>query len=120
MRRQRSGKIVFVASTPAITGDEVGYSYLIAKSGVLGLTKAAAQYLGPYNVHVNAIAPGSIDTEAMGVLTSKERKELAKYSALKRLGTAKEVARKAVFLCSEDSDFLTGMTLVVDGGYAMR
>src|SRR5438093_2155770 len=120
MKKQRRGAIVLVGSTPAITGDVVGVPYFVAKAGVLALTRALAQILGPYNVHVNAIAPGAVDTEAMAGLKESERKALAKEAALRRRGTPREIARKAVFLCSDDASFMTGETLVVDGGYAMR
>lgn len=119
-KRQRSGKIVLVGSTPAITGDVAGFTYLVAKAGVLALTRALAQYLGPYNVHVNAIAPGTVATAPMEALPSAERKKLVQEAALQRLGTAEEIAAKAVFLCGPESDYMTGQTLVVDGGYAMR
>ncbi len=119
MKPRRTGHIVLVASTPAITGDVVGISYLIAKAGILGLTKALALYLGPSNIQVNAVAPGSIKTQAMD-LTEEEERDLAREGALKRLGTPEEVARKVVFLASEDASFTTGQTLVVDGGYALR
>jgi|SRR3990170_2748635 len=120
MKRQRSGSIVFVGSTPAITGDTVGLSYYVSKAGVLALTKGLAQILGPFNIHVNAVALGAVDTEAMSVLNEKERKALADEAALRRTGDPVEIARKIVFLCSDDASFLTGHTLVVDGGYAMR
>lgn len=120
MKSRKAGRIVLVASTPAITGDVVGISYLIAKAGILGLTRALALHLGPSNIQVNAVAPGSIQTEAMAGLTDEEKRELATEAALKRLGTPEEVARKVVFLSSEDSAFTTGHTLVVDGGYALR
>jgi 3-oxoacyl-[acyl-carrier protein] reductase len=120
MKRQRRGAIVLVGSTPAITGDVVGIPYFVAKAGVLALTKGLAQLLGPHNVHVNAIAPGAVDTEAMAGLPKKEAASLAREAALKRRGAPQEIARKAVFLCSDDASFMTGVTLVVDGGYAMR
>ena len=120
MKKQRSGAIVLIGSTPAITGDVAGIPYLVAKAGVLALTKGLAQILGPYNVHVNAIAPGAVDTEAMADLTAKDRRALAQEAALKRRGDPVEIARKAVFLCSDDASFMTGVTLVVDGGHAMR
>lgn len=120
MKPRGTGRIVLVASTPAITGDRVGISYLIAKAGVLGLTRALALYLGPSNIHVNAVAPGSIQTEAMAGLTEEERRALASEAALGRLGRPEEVARKVVFLASDDSAYTTGHTLVVDGGYALR
>ncbi len=120
MKRQRSGAVVFVGSTPAITGDVAGIPYLVAKAGVLALTRGLAQTLGPYNVHVNAIAPGAVDTEAMAGLPAKDRRALAQEAALGRRGEPVEIARKAVFLCSDEASFMTGVTLVVDGGYAMR
>ncbi len=120
MKKQRAGAIVLVGSTPAITGDRVGIPYYVAKAGVLALTKGLAQILGPYNVHVNAIAPGAVDTEAMVGLSDAAMQSLAEEAALKRRGSPEEIARKAVFLCSDDASFMTGVTLVVDGGYAMR
>ncbi|OGS50967.1 MAG: hypothetical protein A3K65_03925 [Euryarchaeota archaeon RBG_16_68_12] len=120
MRRQRSGSIVFVGSTPAITGDAAGISYLVAKAGVLALTRGLAQILGPHGIHVNAIAPGAVDTEAMAGLSDADRAALAREAALRRRGAPEEIAKKAVFLCSDEASFMTGVTLVVDGGYAMR
>jgi NAD(P)-dependent dehydrogenase (short-subunit alcohol dehydrogenase family) len=119
-KAQGSGKIVLIGSTPPITGDVVGFTYLVAKAGILALTRSLAQYLGPYNVHVNAIAPGTVATAPMEALPPKERKKVVAEAALRRVGTPEEIARKAVFLCSPDSDFVTGQTLVVDGGSAMR
>ena len=119
-KRRRSGKIVLVWSTPPITGDVAGFSYLVAKAGVLALTKGLAQYLGPYNVHVNALAPGTVATVPMKALPPRERRKLVAEAALRRIGTPEEIAEKAVFLCSSESDYMTGQTLVVDGGYAMR
>ncbi len=120
MRKQRAGSIVLVGSTPAITGDTVGLTYMLAKAGVLALARGLAQLYGPYNVRVNAIAPGSIRTQPMGDLREREVKPLVEETALKRLGTPEDIATKAAFLCSEDASFMTGVTLVVDGGYAMR
>ena len=121
MRRQRRGKIVLVGSTPALTGDSVGVSYLMAKAGILALTRALAQQLGPDNIYVNALALGAIDTKStIGHLAAREKDRLAAEASLGRLGTPHEVARKIVFLSSRDSDFVTGQTIVVDGGFAMR
>lgn len=119
LRASARGRVVLVSSTPALRGDTVGISYLLAKGGLLSLTKALALSLGPDGVHVNCLALGSISTEAMGVLTEQEVRELEEETALGRTGTPEEVARKAVFLASDDADFLTGTTLVVDGGFGM-
>ncbi len=120
LKRSEGGRIVLVSSTPALTGDVVGISYLLAKGGLLALTKSMASYLGAYNVHVNCLALGSIATEAMAVLTEEERRELEEETALGRMATPEEVARKAVFLASDDSSFQTGTIMVVDGGFVMH
>jgi len=120
MTRGGGGSIVLIGSTPALTGDVVGIPYLVAKAGVLALTRALAQAYAPRGVRVNALALGSIATEAMDVLSAEERKRLAEEPALKRWGRPEEVARAVLFLVSDDASYVTGATLVVDGGYALR
>lgn len=120
LRRSGKGRIVFTASTPALSGDVVGISYLLAKGALLSLTRSLAWYVGPDNVHVNALVLGSIETPAMRGLTREERRELEEETALKRFADPEEVARKAVYLASDDVSFQTGTGLVVDGGFLMR
>ena len=120
MAKRGHGSVILIGSTPAITGDTVGIPYLVAKAGVLALTKALAQSYGPRGVRVNALALGSISTGPMDALSDREKKALAAEPSLKRWGTPEEVARAVVFLASDDSSYVTGQTLVVDGGYAMR
>ena len=120
MAKRKRGSLILIGSTPAITGDIVGIPYLVAKAGVLALTKALAHRYGSQGIRVNALALGSISTGPMDALSEREKKALATEPALKRWGTAEEVARVVVFLASDDSSYVTGQTLVVDGGYAMR
>jgi 3-oxoacyl-[acyl-carrier protein] reductase len=114
------GSLILIGSTPAITGDRVGISYLMAKAGILGLTRALALAYGPKRVRVNALALGSVSTDAMDSLSAKEKGSLAEEPALKRWGRPEEVARVVTFLASDDSSYITGQTIVVDGGYALR
>ena len=120
MLERGRGSIILVGSTPAITGDVVGIPYLLAKAGVLALARSLALAYGPSGIRVNALALGSIETEAMARLTSEEKRVLADEPAMKRWGRPEEVARVVAYLASDDAAYVTGSTLVVDGGYALR
>jgi 3-oxoacyl-[acyl-carrier protein] reductase len=117
---QGHGSIVFIGSTPALTGDVVGIPYLLAKAGVLSLTRALSLAYGPKGIRVNALALGSVDSDAMAALSLPEKERLAEEPALRRWGRPEEVGRTIAFLASDDASYVTGQTLVVDGGYALR
>jgi 2-hydroxycyclohexanecarboxyl-CoA dehydrogenase len=117
------GRIVSVSSISAQRGGGT-YSktpYSVAKAGVIGLTRAVARELGPYGVTANAVSPGPIDTDIMGGTLSEERKaELAADLVVGRIGTPSDVAAAIAFLLSEESGFISGHTLNVDGGMYMH
>jgi len=121
MVKAHRGSIILIGSTPALTGDTVGIPYLVAKAGILALARALAQVYGPKGIRVNALALGSIASEATRRGTkAADRAALAQEPALKRWGTPEEVARVVAFLASDDASYITGQTIVVDGGYALR
>lgn len=119
MRAQRSGSIICMSSVSAQRGGGIfgGPHYSAAKAGVLGLGKAMARELGPDNVRVNAITPGLIHTDITGGLMQDERRHaIIDGIPLGRLGEARDVANAALFLASDLSSYLTGITLDVNGG----
>ncbi len=110
------GSIIYVSSISALTGFQ-GAPYTVAKAGILGLMKEVAREYGRYNIRANALALGNIRTPATWDLLGAETREVfAQQAPLQRWGTPEEVAGAALFLASDDSSFVTGHTLVVDGG----
>ena len=119
MLKQKKGAIVNVSSTPALGGHDKGFAFTVAKAGVIGLTKALAFSLQP-DVRVNTIVLGNIETEWVTELTGAELQKERNENLAKRFGTPEEVAKIIAFLCSDDSSFINGQTLVVDGGNTMH
>jgi 3-oxoacyl-[acyl-carrier protein] reductase len=116
MKRQGNGSIVLIGSTPALVGDVYGLAYTLAKAAVIALAKSLALALAP-EVRVNCLVLGSIATDAnLKALSSKEVYEMSKSIPLKRFGSAEEVAHVAAFLVSDASAYITGQSIVVDGG----
>ncbi len=120
MMAAKSGSIVYVASTPALEGLQ-GSPYTVAKAGILGLMKDVACMYGRYNIRANALAFGSIMTPAtLAVLDENEKRAFAEDAPLRRWGLPEEAAEAMLFLASPRSSFITGQTLVVDGGTVRR
>lgn len=117
---KRMGRIINVSSIQALGAHLPGTSYQVAKAGILGLTRALAVELAPREITVNAVLPGAIKTEGMGATRVSESAILDPYRRripLGRRGDADEVAAPILFLASEKAAYITGTTLVVDGGY---
>ncbi|SDE01419.1 SDR family NAD(P)-dependent oxidoreductase [Auraticoccus monumenti] len=123
MVRGGVGRVVSISSVSAQRGGGTFSKtpYSVSKAGVIGLTRALARELGPHGITVNAIAPGPIDTDIMGGRLSEERKvELVADLLVDRVGTTEDIAGAVSFLLAEESGFITGHTLNVDGGLYMH
>jgi NAD(P)-dependent dehydrogenase (short-subunit alcohol dehydrogenase family) len=120
--RGSRGSLVFVASQLAHVGQPGYATYCAAKGGVLALTRALATDLGPHGVRVNALSPGVVDTEMayVGRDFDAVRDQAARSLPLRRVGQPEDMAGPAVFLASDDSGWMTGQSLVVDGGFTAQ
>jgi len=119
MIKQRSGRIVNIASIIGLMGNPGQANYAASKAGIIGLTKTAAKELAKRNVNVNAIAPGFIQTDMTAVLPEQLKERMLEGIPLGKLGGAEEVAKAALFLSSGLSDYITGQVIQVDGGMLM-
>ncbi len=119
MMRQRSGKIINMASVIGITGNAGQANYAASKAGIIALTKSVAKELGSRNVLVNAIAPGFIDTEMTQALSQQVKDTILKTIPVGYFGKPADVAKTALYLASEESNFITGQVITVDGGMVM-
>jgi NAD(P)-dependent dehydrogenase (short-subunit alcohol dehydrogenase family) len=119
MIARRFGRIVTLSSVAALRPRKMQIHYASAKAGVIAFTRCCAEAFAPYNVRVNGVAPGLIDTEMAQVLSPEMRQAVVDQTALGRLGTPEEIAAVIRFLLSEESSFMTGQTVAVSGGRVM-
>jgi len=119
MKQQGKGKIINLTSEVFFTGSHGFVHYVATKGAIVGLTRALAIELGPHNICVNAVAPGFTDTEASRTIADVTKYDTSK-TPLKRLGVAEDIVGATIFLSSDEADFITGQTILVDGGKAMH
>ena len=119
MLKQRSGRIINMASVEGVTGNAGQVNYAASKAGIIGLTKAAARELALRGVTVNAIAPGFIETDMTKELTEKVKENSVSQIPLGKFGKPEHVAAAAAFLASEEAEYITGQVLHEDGGMVM-
>ncbi|MDT8859061.1 3-oxoacyl-[acyl-carrier-protein] reductase [Alkalihalobacillus sp. MEB130] len=119
MMKQRYGRIINVASVVGVLGNPGQANYVAAKAGVIGLTKTMARELANRNIHVNAVAPGFIETDMTDELGEDMKGQLLSQIPLATLGKPEHIANVVRFLASPDADYMTGQTLHVDGGMVM-
>jgi 3-oxoacyl-[acyl-carrier protein] reductase len=119
MIKQRSGKIVNIASIIGIIGNPGQANYSASKAGIIALTKTSAKELASRNININAVAPGFIQTDMTAKLPDELKQKMLGSIPLNKFGTPVDVANLCVFLASEEAAYITGQTIVVDGGMVM-
>ena len=119
MIKSGGGSIINTASIAALIGSEAAHAYTAAKGGMVALSRALAVEFGPKNIRVNCICPGAIDTPMIAPVIDPLKKSGQPFmtSPIRRLGRPEDIANCALYLASDESSFVTGATLVVDGGY---
>lgn len=119
MMKARSGRIINISSVVGISGNAGQTNYSASKAGIIGFTKSLAKEIASRNILVNSVAPGFIETNMTDVLKDDVKQEIAKNIPLKRMGTTQDVANVVKFLASDDSSYITGQVINVDGGMLM-
>jgi len=119
MTKKRYGKIINLSSVVGISGNAGQSNYAASKAGIIGFTKSIAKELASRNITANAVAPGFIKTDMTNVLKDEIKEAIESTIPLKRLGTAEDVAKVVRFLASDDSNYITGQVINVDGGMLM-
>ena len=119
MIKQRSGRIISIASIIGLMGNPGQANYAASKAGIIALTKTVAKELASRNVNANAVAPGFIQTEMTAKLSEEIKKKMLEAIPLGKLGTPEDVANVCLFLASAESSYITGQTITIDGGMVM-
>jgi 3-oxoacyl-[acyl-carrier protein] reductase len=119
MIKNRYGRVINISSVSGLMGNPGQVNYSSAKAGLSGFTKSLAKEVGSRGITVNSIAPGFIETDMTSYLDEKAKKKLTQDIPLKRFGSVNDIAKLAIFLASDESSYITGQTISVDGGLFM-
>lgn len=119
MLKKKSGRIINISSVVGVMGNAGQVNYAASKAGIIGMTKSLARELASRKITVNAIAPGMIETDMTGVLSDGAKEKILESIPFKEMGRAEDVANAVAFLAGEDSRYITGQVICVDGGMAI-
>ena len=119
MMKARSGRIINISSVVGVAGNAGQTNYSASKAGIIGFTKSLAKEVASRGILVNAVAPGFIETQMTDVLKEDIKEEIAKSIPLRRMGSSQDVANVVKFLANEESSYITGQVINVDGGMLM-
>lgn len=117
--KQKNGQIINITSVTGVTGMPRQTNYAASKAGIIGFTKALAREVAPYGIRVNAVAPGFIETDMLSELKPEYKEAITKRVPLGRTGKAEEVAKAVKFLASDAAHYITGQTIIIDGGLSL-
>ena len=119
MMKARSGRIINISSVVGVSGNAGQTNYSASKAGIIGFTKSLAKEIASRNILVNAVAPGFIETNMTDVLKDEVKEAISKQIPVNRMGRAEDVAKGVKLLASEDSSYITGQVINIDGGMLM-
>jgi len=116
MMKSKWGRIVYISSIVGMMGNQGQANYAASKAGLIGLSKSIAKEMGSRNITSNVIAPGYIDTDMTAFLTDEQKENIIEQLSIKRIGKPEDIANIVSFLCSDESEYITGQVISVDGG----
>ena len=116
MMKNKWGRIVFISSIVGVTGNQGQSNYAASKAGLIGLARSISKEMGSRNITANVVAPGYIYTDMTSFLSNDEKDNIIEQLSIKRIGTPEDIANIVSFLCSDESEYITGQVIKVDGG----